>query len=260
MEEAGQRLRRARERLSLKFRDVETASQQIADRHANPEFGVLISRLSDIENQGTLPSLYRLYSLCCIYRLDLKEVLGWYGIPFEAIAADAGQIQIEKTHAVQFEAEGGAEVMLPISLDPGIDLRRTFFVSEMVQRWGKLPLALLAGVDIKRFRYGFVGTEDWGMHPAIPPGSLLVIDDTKRKIQASGWRSQSERPIYFLEHRDAFYCRWCSVRDGVISLISDPASEAPVLNFAFPDEIEVIGQVIGVAMSLDPEKRRRTRS
>ncbi|HTA46874.1 MAG TPA: helix-turn-helix transcriptional regulator [Bryobacteraceae bacterium] len=260
MEEAGQRLRRARERLNLKFRDVEQASQMIAERRGNPEFAILISRLSDIENQGTLPSLYRLYSLCCIYRLDISEVLGWYGIPLEAMAADAGLIQIEKTHGVSFSSEGNSEAMLPISLDPGIDLRRTFFVSEMVQRWGKLPLALLAGLDVKRFRYGFVGTEDWGMYPTVPPGSLLVIDDTKHRIQSSGWHSLAERPIYFLEHRDGFYCRWCSVKDGTVSLISDPASDAPIQNFKYPGEIDVVGQVVGVAMSLDPEKRRRIRS
>jgi transcriptional regulator with XRE-family HTH domain len=258
-EAAGQRLRRARERLNLKFRDVEQASQSIAERRGNPEFGVLISRLSDIENQGTLPSLYRLYSLCCIYRLDLNEVLGWYGIPVAAMAADSGVIQIEKTHAVHFNADAGAEAMVPLSLDPGIDLRRTFFVSEVVQRWGKLPLALLSGIDISRFRYGFVGTDDWGMYPAIPPGSLLIVDDTKRRIQASGWKSLSERPIYFLEHRDGYYCRWCSVKEGVISLTPDPASDAPILNFQYPGEIEVVGQVVGVAMSLDPEKRRRIR-
>src|SRR5580704_14658803 len=102
MEAAGQRLRRARERLNLKFRDVEQASQLIAERYGNPEFGVLISRLSDIETQGTLPSLYRLYSLCCIYRLDLNEVLGWYGVPVDSIAADASLIHIEKTHALNF--------------------------------------------------------------------------------------------------------------------------------------------------------------
>jgi transcriptional regulator with XRE-family HTH domain len=259
--EAGQRLRRARERLNLKFRDVEQASLVIAERRGNPEFGVLISRLSDIENQGTVPSVFRLYSLCCIYRLDFNEVLRWYGVPMESMASDAASaIQIEKTHAVNFDPDAGAAAMLPISLDPGIDLRRTFFVSEVVQRWGKLPLSLLSGVDVSRFRYAFVGTEDWAMYPAIPPGSLLVVDDTKRKIQLSGWKGLSERPIYFLEHRDAYYCRWCSIKDGVISLISDPASDVPVQNFQHPGEVEVIGQVVGVAMSLDPEKRRRTRS
>jgi transcriptional regulator with XRE-family HTH domain len=258
MEYAGQRLRRARERLGLRFRDVEQASQIIADRHSNPEFAVLISRLSDIESHGTVPSLYRLYSLCCIYRLDIHEVLAWFGIPLDTIASDAGTIQIEKTHAVNFDADG-AEVLLPISLDPGIDLRRTFFVSEVVQRWGKLPLALVGGIDIKRYRYGFVGTDDWSMNPAVPAGSLLVIDDSKRRIQTTGWRNQDERPIYFLEHRDGFYCRWCSLKDGMLSLIPDPSSDAPILTFR-ADEIDVVGQVIGLAMSLDPEKRRHTRS
>ncbi len=259
MEEAGQKLRRAREKLNLKFRDVEQLSQAIGERRGNPEFAVLISRLSDIENQGTVPSIYKLYALCCIYRLDLNEVLAWYGVPIEAMASDAGLIEIGTTHAIGFNPDNGAEALLPISLDPGLDLRRTSFVSEMVQRWGKLPLALLSSTDVRRFRYGFMGTEDWSMYPAVPPGSLLVVDDTKRKIQSTGWRSLSERPIYFLEHRDGFYCRWCSVKDGTISLIPDPASEASILNFNFPGEIEVVGQVIGVAMSLDPEKRRRSR-
>ncbi len=259
MEGAGQRLRRARERLNLKFRDVEAASQVIADARGNQEFAVLISRLSDIENQGTVPSIYRVYSLCCIYRLDLNEVLGWYGVPVECIPADASGVQIKETHAIEFNPDGGAMATLPISLDPGIDLRRTFFVSELVQRWGKLPLALLSGVDVRRFRYGFVGTEDWSMYPYVPPGSLLVVDDTKRRVQPSGWRSLAERPIYFLEHRDAHYCRWCSLQDGVLSLIPAPASEAAVLNFQHPGEIEVLGQVVGLAMSLDPEKRRRFR-
>jgi hypothetical protein len=258
-EDAGRRLRRARERLNLKFREVEQASQTIAEKRGNQEFAILISRLSDIENQGTVPSLYKLYSLCCIYRLDLHEVLGWYGVPVDAMMADAGMIEIEKTHAINLNPDAGTEAMLPISLDPGIDLRKTFFVSEMVQRWGKLPLALLSGADVKRFRYAFVGTEDWSMNPAVPPGSLLVVDDTKRRIQATGWRSLSERPIYFLEHRDGYYCRWCSVQDGTISLIPDPASESPILNFRFPEEIEVVGQVIGIAMSLDQEKPRRIR-
>lgn len=260
MELAGQRLRRARERLNLKFRDVELASQQIAERHDNQEFAVLISRLSDIESHGTLPSIYRLYSLCCIYRLDLNEVLGWYGIGTEQMASDALPIRIEKTHEIEFPVDGGAEVNIPLILDPGIDLRKTTFVSQVVQRWGKLPLALVGGIDVKRYRYGFVGTEDWSMHPAIPAGSLLIIDDTKRKIQVSGWVGQSDRPIYFLEHRDGFYCRWCSLKDGILSLIPDPSSDAPILSYRYPEEIEVIGQIVGLAMSLDPERQRRTRS
>ena len=96
------------------------------------------------------------------------------------------------------------------------------------------------------------------MYPAVPPGSLLVVDETKRKIQTSGWNSLSERPIYFLEHRDGYYCRWCSVQAKTISLIADPASDSPILTFP-EDEIDVVGRVVGIAMSLDPEKARRNR-
>ncbi len=81
MEEPGQKLKRARERLNLRFREVEEASTKIARRRNNDEFIVALSRLADIENKGTIPSIYRLYSLCAIYRLDLPEVLSWYGIP-----------------------------------------------------------------------------------------------------------------------------------------------------------------------------------
>ncbi len=80
MEEAGQKLKRARERLNLRYRDVEDASNQIAARHNNDEFVIALSRLSDIENKGTVPTIYRLYSLCTIYRLDINEVLDWYGV------------------------------------------------------------------------------------------------------------------------------------------------------------------------------------
>ena len=60
MEEAGQKLKRARERLNLRYRDVEEASNQIAARHNNDEFSIALSRLSDIENKGTVPTIYRL--------------------------------------------------------------------------------------------------------------------------------------------------------------------------------------------------------
>src|SRR5579862_5230507 len=80
MEEAALKLKRVRERLNLKYRHVEEATARIANAHQNDEFLVSLSRLSDIENKGTMPTMYRLYSLCAVYRLDFEEVLSWYGI------------------------------------------------------------------------------------------------------------------------------------------------------------------------------------
>lgn len=260
MEEAGQKLKRARERLNLRYRDVEEASIRIAERHKNDEFVIALSRLADIENKGTLPSLYRLYSLCAIYRLDIHEVMQWYGVDVSQLPADAMSLEIERTHPVGFAADGHGEVQLPLSLDPGLDPRRTTFLSRMIQRWGKLPLVLLNGLDLTNHRYGFIGTEDWTMYPLIQPGSLVLIDETRRKIVNTGWTNEFERPIYFLEHRKGYACGWCTLSDSQLVLQPHPASLCNPQVFAYPGEVEVIGQVTGVAMRLDQGRRRRTRS
>src|SRR4029077_10897103 len=59
MEDAAQKLKRMRERLGLKYRDVEEATARIASARQSDEFLVSLSRLSDIENKGTMPTMYR---------------------------------------------------------------------------------------------------------------------------------------------------------------------------------------------------------
>ena len=202
IEEPGQKLKRVRERLGLRFRDVEEASARIASRRKNDEFFVALSRLADIENKGTIPSIFRLYSLCAIYRLDMHDVLAWYGISLSALPGEAAAEEYEHTHLVGFRPEEG-NVQVPIALDPGIDLSRTVFLSRMIQRWGTVPLLLLQNIDLRNYRFGFIGTEDWFMFPVIPPGSLVVIDDSKRRIAPSGWTDEFDRPIYF-----RYFARW----------------------------------------------------
>jgi transcriptional regulator with XRE-family HTH domain len=261
MEDAGQRLKRRREELNLRYRDVEEASGQIAARKSNDEFSIALSRLADIENKGTVPSIYRLYSLCAIYRLDLIEVLEWYGIDLSLLPGDAATIEVARTHLIGFHTNGHGEVQLPLTLDPGIDLRKTTYLSRMIQRWGKLPLMLLNGFDLKAHRYAYVGSEDWSMFPLIHPGSLLLIDETRKRVANGGWSSELDRPVYFLEHRDGYVIGWCSQRDTQMIVQPHPASELTPEVYAYPREIEVVGQVLGVAMRLqDPAKRRRARA
>lgn len=259
MEEAGQKLKRVRERLRLRFRDVEEASARISARHGSDEFTIALSRLADIENKGTLPTIYRLYSLCAIYRLDITEVLAWYGVRISDLPGDAGVALPARTHLVGFRAPEDGEVQLPISLDPGLDISRTVFLSRLIQRWGKLPLMLLQNVDLKSHRYGLIGTDDWSMYPIIPPGSLVVIDDTRRRIVNSGWTTEFERPIYFLEHRDGYACGWCTQREGRITVQPHPASFGEAESFDYPAEIEIIGQVTQVAMTLGQNRPRPNR-
>jgi transcriptional regulator with XRE-family HTH domain len=259
-EDAGQKLKRVRERLNLRYRDVEEASLLIAQRHQNDEFSVALSRLSDIENKGTVPTVYKLYSLCAIYRLDLLEVLEWYGVDVTQIPADAANIDIEKTHPISFGNNSAGDALLPLSVDPGIDLRKTTYLSRMIQRWGKLPLMLLNGLDIRNHRYAYIGSEDWFMYPLLQPGALVQVDETRRKVQSGGWTNEFERPIYFCEHRAGYVCGWCNLNDNQLVLQPHPSSLCSPEIYVYPDEIDVVGQVVGVAMRLDQGKRRRTRS
>jgi hypothetical protein len=56
----GLRLRQARERLGLTYRDVERASYELAARRGRPDFIIHISRLADIENRGVVPGLHKI--------------------------------------------------------------------------------------------------------------------------------------------------------------------------------------------------------
>jgi hypothetical protein len=72
------------------MRDVELASNQIAQRFQSEEFSIPPSRLSDIETKGIVPSIFRLYSFAAIYRQDYRELLSFYGLDLDAISVDLG--------------------------------------------------------------------------------------------------------------------------------------------------------------------------
>lgn len=260
LEEAGQKLRRARERLNLRVRDVEQASLRIAEKYHNDEFAVLINRISEIENRGLVPTLYKLYSLCAIYRLDFEDVLEWYGIPLAGLVTDSQFAEVSRTHSIGFQPSSQADALLPVSLDPGMDLRKTTYLSRMIQRWGRLPLIFLETLDLKDHRYGFIGTDDWFMYPLLQPGSFILIDESRRKVALSGWTNEFDRPIYFFEHRQGWACGWCNQNGNQLILQPHPSSGCAPEVFPSIDEVDIVGQVTGVAMRLDQTRRRRTRS
>lgn len=258
-EEAGARLRRVRMELKLTYRDVYEASVQIARRHGNDEFVLQLSRLSDIENKGVVPTIYRLYSLCAIYHLDILEVLRWYGVDASELPVDGMSIPVPETHLVEFRPTPFGDVQVPLALDPGLDIRKTTFLSRYIQQWGRIPLMLLEKLDLENHRYGLIGTEDYFMYPLLMPGALVVLDEKQRKIQNEGWTNEFDRPIYFIEHREGYACGWCIETKEELILQPHPSSQCTP-RFFKRDDVYVIGQVVGVAMRLDQGRRGRTRS
>jgi transcriptional regulator with XRE-family HTH domain len=255
MERPGEKLKQVRERLNLTYRDVSQASQVLSARRGSEEFAIALSRLADIENKGTVPTMFRMYTLCVIYRLDFREVLNWYGVPLDDLRADAMQIGLLETHAIHFPI---GPVTVPESLAEEVDVNRTVFLSPLIRRWKKLAPNMFGDLD-RRHRYGFIGLEDWSMYPVLHPGSLVLIDQNKRKIVRSGWNSQYDRPIYFLEHRGGYLCGWCACEDDRTLVLPHPASNSQPAIFQSA-RIDVVGQVTGVAMLLEHPKRALTRS
>ena len=249
MNTAGQQLRRLREGLQLTVRDVEQASLDLARRKGNQEFAVSIGRLSDIETKGVIPHVFKIYTLSVIYRLDFRELLSWFGLDLNGSADDADVVSPPATHRTHL-ANNIVEARIPVKLDPGFDIRKTTNISRMIQSWGIVPVLALQKLAQDDFTYAYVGTEDLTMYPLIRPGALLQVDESKNRVIQGSWKSEYERPIYFLESREGFTCCWCDVDRGVLLLVPHPLSPVRVRSAKHSSDAEVIGQVIGVAMQL----------
>jgi len=249
--DAGLKLKKVRERLGLRYRQVEHASNLIAQRRRNSDFVVGLSRLADIENKGVIPSIHRLYSLCAIYRLELADVLEWYGISVSEIWTDAGFVSPPKTHPIEIRDGARGTVPLPLKLDPGLDLSKTTDLTRLIQQWGRVPLSLLDNLNLEEYRYAFIGAEDFMMYPLLRPGALVQIDESRRTIRNTGWSNEYERPIYFLELRERYVCSWCNLSGDQIILQPHSGSPCAPEVLHHPTGVDVVGQVVGVAMQIE---------
>jgi transcriptional regulator with XRE-family HTH domain len=246
---AGKKLRELREQMGLTLRDVELSSTSLAESRGIEEFIINPSRLSDIETKGVIPSIYRLYVLSVIYRADFTELLRLYGVDLSFTAADFAICRPTKTHRLEI-ATGRGNIQVPTKLDPGFDIRRSTDLGRMIESWGVVPIQYLQELSKKKYTYAYIGTEDLTMYPLLLPGSFIQVDEDRCRVEEKKWRSELERPIYFVETREGHVCCWCSVRRGEIVLQSHPLSPVPARILKHPQEAEVLGQVVGLAMRL----------
>lgn len=247
---AGEQLRALRERLGLSLRMVESATARLADRHANSDFMISLSRLSDIETKGIIPNLYRIYSLSIVYHVDFYEVLRIFGLDLGHVAADLDLAAIPKTHTTT-ALDNQQEAEVPLRMDPGFNDAATTAIVRMIQEWGTTPMSVLKQFADRKFTYGFIGREDFTMAPLIPPGAFVQVDERRRKIEEGPWDSEYARPIYFVETREGFTCCWCEISGSILTLKAHPLSPVKTRMLKLGSEAEVIGQVVGMAMRLD---------
>lgn len=247
---AGLQLRAVRESLGLTIRDVETATEALSQKYSNDDYYIPLSRLSDIETKGVVPSIYRLYALSVMYHRELQELLDMYGIDLSQVAADQALVSRAKTHRFNLQMSD-RKVFLPAQMDPGFDIKRTTNFGRMIERWGVVPLTFLSRFAKDNYTYGYIGAEDFTMYPILLPGSFVQVDESRNKVAEGTWRSEYERPIYFIETREGYTCCWCTVKN--MQLVLQPHPLSPVAPRILRDqrEAEVLGQIVGIAMRLD---------
>jgi len=250
----GKKLKELRARLGITVREVEEQSQKIAEAQGNPEFFVSNNWLTRLENTNSVPSIHKLFSLSAVYRVRVFDLLPMFGIDQSLLEKYQIETPPQHTHLINLEETDAARtVNFPVRFDPGFRVEETNLLSRMVQVWGEVPISLIRHLDIRRGQYGYIGLEDFTMYPLLRPGSFVLIDENLRDIHASRWRTEFDRPIYFIELRTGYACCWCETRGDELLLIPHPLSSR--IHRRFPlHEAEIIGQVTAVAMRIvDPD-------
>ena len=246
---AGDRLRNLREDLGLTLRDVEAASVRLSEIRGNTDYVLPISRLSDIETKSIVPSIFRMYSLAVIYRMTVPELLTLFGVDLNKMAVDFSVILPAQTHKVNNPES--VEVRIPVKLDPAFSLSKTSNFGRLVMQWGTVPLAFLEQFETANFTYGYIGSEDFTMYPLLLPGSFVQVDEAKTKLVERGWRTEYERPIYFVQTRSGYTCCWCDQEGQNTVLLAHPLSPVKARTLRSDRDVEIVGQVVAVAMRLD---------
>lgn len=251
---AGQRLKAARERVGLSTRDVQRKSGLIAMEKRNEEYHISHTWLTDVEQGKFMPGICKLYSLSAIYDKSFTEIASYFGVRLADLARDRASIGVPRTHLVERESDAEVhKVSLPVEFKPEFRFEKTNLLARVVEKWDELPVGLLQHLDLRKSMYGYIGLEDFTLSPLIRPGSFVQIDPSQRKIHSGQWRTEFERPIYFLELRDGYVCSWCQLERGELLAIPHHQSQVSVRHFAYPSEAEVVGRVTGVAMRIVDE-------
>ena len=231
------------------MRDVESASMRIAESTATTSSPMPPSRLSDVETKGVIPSVYRMYSLSIIYRKDIRELLSWYGVELNSAAEDMDlaqppQVAFFQRAGQRYHGAGPGAPRPQFRPAPHLEYRA---------HGGAMGIgAARASVAICQLSVHLWIHRQRGLDhvSVLPPGTFVQVDESRDTVVAGTWRSEYERPIYFVETRAGHICCWCTLVEDNIILQSHPLSPVPARVLKYPQEADVVGQVVGVAMRL----------
>ena len=240
---AGQKLKSLRNHRHITVREVEQASRRIADAKGDKRFCISNGWLAQLENGDAGPSIWKLFSLSVIYRANLLDLLRLYNIDINEKEKYNTVADPFVTQLISPNGNGHAPSEVSLSQDQlstSLDVRQP-------RNGDDCPRHIL---------YARLGLSDDTMSPMIRPGALLKIDTRQTKLMTGAWRNEYERPIYFVELRDAYACGWCELQGNHLLMIPHPSSPASVRGFIYPREAEVVGRVVGYSTNCVDDRQK----
>ena len=237
---AGQKLKTLRNKRHITVREVEQASRRIADVKGDKRFCISNGWLAQLENGVSEPSICKLFSLSVIYHANFLDLVRLYDVDVDDKEKYEPVADPYLTQLVSDNNNGDGRSLSAIST-PGAPLSTT-----LIPKLQAVNARQLAGgaEGTPSIIYGHLGLADFTMYPMIRPGALLKIDTSRNKLKSTTWHNEYERPIFFVELREAYACGWCDLQGNQLLIIPHHSSPVSVRRFMYPREAEIVGRVI----------------
>jgi transcriptional regulator with XRE-family HTH domain len=238
---AGPKLKSLRNKRNITVREVEQASRRIAGARGDKRFCISNGWLAQLENGVSEPSICKLFSLSVIYRVNFLDLVRLYNVDVDEREKYEPVADPYLTQLISHRRDGDGQLWPRISTQ-NEDLATTLMLEVDAIDPARV---VIDRTHAPHIIYGHLGLADFTMYPMISPNALLRIDTSQNKVSTVAWHNEYERPIFFIELRDAYACGWCELQGNQLLIIPHQASPASVRRFTYPREAEIIGRVVG---------------
>jgi hypothetical protein len=227
----------------LSLREVKDRTELLAKQWGNPRYASSFSNLAKLElgrhdmRVSTLVSLSHIYSKrpgtlvdACLPPAYDSPVFEPLDGPNSTVLITEGRLY-ERTERPLPSRRGSAEIPENTALIAG---------DTHSQR--------------NRYRKAIVGRKDRSLYPMIRPGAIITVDTHQRAIASpKEWTNEFDRPIYLLYTRNGYVCGWCQLTEhGTrLNVVSHVMAKLDVLPLLYGKDVEVVGRVVAVSMSLE---------
>lgn len=243
----GNLILRAMRLLGLSYRDIVSESARLAHLNHNSDMRVGRSTLGNIIS-GSIrqPGTAKLDALRIILNLERAEIDAALGLQPERRFTEQLELARTRTREVGYDAvTRHRRVRIPVMHDEA-NFQHTQFLEGACKRWEAIEVEYLTSFYPPHFCYVVIGEDDNNASPVAPPGSRLLVNKLLTEVLPPRSAGYHQRELFCVMTRQGLTCAYLEETSAErILLIPHPDSKNLREEFR-RDEIEIIGQVIGV--------------